>query len=28
MNKDQKKDIIIANKNGVFLLTNQLMPKK
>ena len=28
MNKDQKKDIIIANKNGVFLLINQLMPKK
>jgi hypothetical protein len=28
MNKDQKKDIIIANKNGVFLLINQLTPKK
>jgi hypothetical protein len=28
MNKDQKKDIIIANKNGVFLLINQVKPKK
>jgi hypothetical protein len=28
MNKDQKTDIIIANKNGVFLLINQVTPKK
>lgn len=28
MNKDQNKDIIIANKNGVFLLINQMTPKK
>lgn len=28
MNKDQKLDIIIANKNGVFLLENQIKPKK
>ena len=28
MNKDLKKDIIIANKNGVFLLINQLKHKE
>ena len=28
MNKDNKPDLIIANKNGVFVLINQMTPKK
>lgn len=28
MNKDNKLDIIISNKNGVFILENQMIPKK
>jgi hypothetical protein len=28
MNKDNKPDLIIANKNGVFILKNQITPKK
>jgi len=28
MNRDNKPDLIIANKNGVFVLINQMTPKK